>query len=61
MSRERQTSVREQGLRFHCYGLPDVSSAAFRAAAHNQSLAVSRSANEKEDQAFIDAVSDHGE
>jgi len=34
---------------------------AFRLAAHRQSLAVAASAQAREDQAFIDAVSDRGD
>jgi hypothetical protein len=36
----------------------DVRAASFRQEAHRQSRAVSRSAHAREDQAFIDAVSD---
>ena len=38
--------------------VPDVRSRVFKAQAHRQSLAVARSIGEREDQAFIDAVSD---
>jgi hypothetical protein len=40
--------------------VPDVSSTAFRTQAHRQSLAVARSAQARDDQAFIDAVSNRG-
>lgn len=38
--------------------VPDVQSASFRKTAHRQSLKVSQSARVREDQAFIDVVSD---
>jgi len=38
--------------------VPDARSPAFAAEAHRQSLAVSQSSQAKEDQDFIDAVSD---
>jgi len=41
--------------------VPDVRSPAFRAEAHRQSAAVAASAHARDDQAFIDAVSDWGE
>jgi hypothetical protein len=50
--------LRRQGLRPVQIWVPDVRAAAFRAAAHRQSLAVAASAHAQEDQAFIDAVSD---
>jgi hypothetical protein len=50
--------LRAQGLRPIQIWVPDVRSAAFRTAAHNQSSAVAVSAQAREDQAFIDAVSD---
>jgi hypothetical protein len=37
--------------------VPDVRSRAFKRDAHRESLAVARSANERRDQAFVDAVS----
>lgn len=37
--------------------VPDVRSAAFREEAHRQSLAVAQSAEDEQDQAFIDAIS----
>jgi len=37
--------------------IPDVNSPEFAAEAHRQSLAISRSRYEKEDQAWVDAVS----
>lgn len=53
--------LREQGLRPIQIWVPDVRSPSFRAAAHRQSLAVSASAQAREDQAFIDAVSDQAD
>lgn len=50
--------LRAQGLRPIQIWVPDVRSTAFRAAAHQQSLSVSTSAQASDDQAFIDAVSD---
>jgi hypothetical protein len=41
--------------------VPDVRSTAFKTQAHRQSLAVARSAHARDDQAFIDAVSDRGD
>ncbi len=41
-------------------GIPDVHSPAFATEAHRQSLAVANSPHAKEDQDFIDAVSDRG-
>ena len=51
--------LRRQGLRPIQLWVPDVRSDAFAAEAHRQSLAVARSAQERDDQAFIDAVTDH--
>jgi hypothetical protein len=61
-SRQRVNAHREQlrrqGLRPIQLWVPDVRSESFAAEAHRQSLAVSCSVNEREDQAFIDAVTD---
>jgi hypothetical protein len=61
-SRERveahRTRLRRQGLRPVQIWVPDVRAASFRSAAHRQSLAVGTSERERDDQAFIDAVSD---
>jgi hypothetical protein len=59
--REHRERLRGQGLRPIQIWVPDVRAPAFRAEAHRQSAAVAASANEAEDQAFIDAVSDLGE
>ncbi len=56
--RQHRARLREQGLRPIQIWVPDVRSPAFRAAAHRQSLAVAASAHARDDQAFIDAVSD---
>ena len=56
--REHRERLRQQGLRPIQLWVPDVRSPAFRAEAHRQSLAVAASAQEAEDQAFVDAISD---
>lgn len=56
--RRHRESLRRQGLRPIQVWVPDVRSRVFKAQAHRQSLAVARSIGEREDQAFIDAVSD---
>ena len=53
--------LRARGLRPIQIWVPDTRTAAFRAEAHRQSLAVAASAHAWEDQDFIDAVSDRGE
>ncbi len=55
---EHRARLRAQGLRPIQIWVPDVRSPAFRAAAHRQSLAVAASTRARDDQAFIDAVSD---
>lgn len=50
--------LRRQGLRPIQIWVPDVRSRAFKAEAHRQSAAVAESAQAREDQNFIDAVSD---
>lgn len=55
---EHRDRLRALGLRPIQIWVPDVRAASFRKEAHRQSLAVSRSAGAREDQAFIDAVSD---
>jgi hypothetical protein len=58
---ENRRRLREQGLRPIQIWVPDVRTPGFRLAAHRQSLAVATSAQAREDQAFIDSVSDrHG-
>jgi len=53
--------MRARGLRPIQIWVPDTRTAAFRTEAHRQSLAVAQSALAREDQAFIDAISDLGE
>jgi surfactin synthase thioesterase subunit len=50
--------LRRQGLRPLQIWVPDMRSPAFVAEAHRQSLAVANSSQAREDQNFIDAVSD---
>ena len=55
---EHRDRLREQGLRPIQIWVPDVRSPAFRSEAHRQSAAIAASAHAREDQAFIDAVTD---
>ena len=50
--------LRQQGLRPIQIWVPDVRSPAFAAEAHRHSLAVANSPHAKEDQDFIDMISD---
>jgi len=50
--------LRRQGLRPIQVWVPDVRSRAFKAEAHRQSAAVAQSAHAREDQEFIDSISD---
>jgi hypothetical protein len=50
--------LRRQGLRPIQIWVPDVRSRAFAREAHRQSLLVARSAAERDDQAFVDAISE---
>jgi Protein of unknown function (DUF3018) len=59
--REHRERLRKQGLRPIQIWVPDVRSPAFRSEAHRQSAAIAASAHAREDQAFIDAVSDWGD
>ena len=52
--------LRKQGLRPIQIWVPDVRSPKFAAEAHRQSLAVAKSAKEKDDQDFIDSISSWG-
>jgi len=54
---EHRDRLRAQGLRPIQIWVPDVRSPSFKSEAHRQSLAVANSAQESDDQAFIDAVS----
>jgi hypothetical protein len=58
---EHRARLRAQGLRPIQIWAPDVRAAEFRSAAHRQSLAVAASAQARDDQSFIDAVSDLGD
>jgi hypothetical protein len=59
--REHRERLREQGLRPIQIWVPDVRSPAFKSEAHRQSAAVAAGAHAREDQAFIDAVTDWGD
>lgn len=56
--RAHRERLRRQGLRPIQIWVPDMRSPAFAGEAHRQSLAVARSPHAKEDQEFIDAVSE---
>jgi len=58
---EHRARLREQGLRPIQIWVPDVRSPAFRSEAHRQSLAIAHNAHTRDDQAFIDAVSDRSD
>jgi Protein of unknown function (DUF3018) len=58
--RAHRNRLRQQGLRPIQIWVPDMRSPAFVAEAHRQSLAVAMSAHAKEDQDFINAISDWG-
>jgi hypothetical protein len=49
---------RREGLRAVRIWIPDFDAADFRAEAHRQSLAVAKSAGQREDQNFVDAISE---
>ncbi|MEO5338245.1 MAG: antitoxin MazE family protein [Magnetospirillum sp. WYHS-4] len=51
--------MRARGLRPIQIWVPDTRTTRFAEEAHRQSLVVAKSASEREDQAFIDAVTDH--
>ena len=59
--REHRERLRAQGLRPIQIWVPDVRSPSFRSEAHRQSAAIAASAHAREDQAFIDAISDWGD
>lgn len=50
--------MRARGLRPVQIWVPDTRTESFAKEAHRQSVAVARSAHEREDQAFIDAITD---
>lgn len=56
--RAHRARLRRRGLRPIQVWVPDVRSASFVREAHRQSLRVGRSAHERDDQTFVDAVSD---
>ena len=56
--RAHRARLRKEGLRPVQIWLPDTRSSKFKRTAHNQSLAVARSRFAREDQEFIDSVSD---
>ena len=56
--RAHRERLRRQGLRPIQIWVPDVRSRAFKAEAHRQSLAVAGSPHAREDQEFIDAISE---
>lgn len=56
--RAHRKRLRQQGLRPIQIWVPDMRSPAFVTEAHRQSLAVAKSPQAREDQDFIDAVSD---
>jgi hypothetical protein len=58
LHRER---LRARGLRPIQIWVPDTRSERFVAEAHRQSLAVAKSAHGREDQDFVDAISDLGD
>lgn len=64
-SRERvrayRKRLRQQGLRPIQIWVPDVRSKTFQAEAHRQSLAVAETSYAREDQDFVDAVSEFGD
>jgi len=58
--RAHRERLRRQGLRPIQIWVPDVRSPEFAAEARRQAMAVARSRHAKEDQDFIDAISDWG-
>jgi hypothetical protein len=58
--RAHRERLRRQCLRPIQIWMPDVRSPSFAAEAHRQSLAAAKSPSAKDDQDFIDAVSDWG-
>ncbi|MGH9795159.1 MAG: antitoxin MazE family protein [Candidatus Acidiferrales bacterium] len=59
--RAHRKRLRQQGLRPIQIWVPDMRSPTFAAEAHRQSLAVAKSAHAREDQDFIDAISNGGQ
>ena len=56
--RAHRKRLRQQGLRPIQIWVPDMRSPAFASEAHRQSLAVAKSPHAKEDQNFINTISD---
>ena len=56
--RAYRARMRKQGLRPIQIWVPDVRSPEFAAEAHRASLAIAQSPYERDDQAFIDAITD---
>jgi hypothetical protein len=56
--RAHRERLRQQGLRPIQIWVPDVRSPEFKAEANRQSLVIAQSAQDEEDQDFVDAVSD---
>lgn len=56
--RAHRQRLRKKGMRPVQIWVPDVRSPAFAAEAHRQSLAVARSPQAADDQAFVDAISE---
>lgn len=59
--RAHRERLRRQGLRPIQIWVPDVRTRVFQAEAHRQSQAVAESEHAREDQEFIDAVSDRAD
>lgn len=59
--RAHRERLRRQGLRPIQIWVPDIRSSAFKAEAHRQSLMVARSEYERQDQEFIDSISELGD
>ncbi len=57
--RRYRERMRARGLRPIHIWVPDTRTANFAEEAHRQSLAVAKSTGEREDQAFIDAITSH--
>ena len=58
--RAHRKRLRQQGLRPIHIWVPDLRSPAFVTEAHRQSLAVAKSSHAKEDQDFVNEISDWG-
>jgi hypothetical protein len=59
--RKHRKSLRAAGLRPIQIWVPDVRSRTFASQAHRQSLAIARSAQERDDLAFIESIADWNE